>query len=387
MVRITAKAEFRLDESTREKTVNQYKLGETVGRGAFCKVKWAEDTSGNGYAMKVLSRAVMERRSVAVFSKESGASTISFEEAMRDELDLLKGLQHKHVIGLHEIIDDLEHQDMYVVYDGMVGGELMHFRSSGRGSGYEVGCDAEVAKKHWDKQLCCSNASRESGELAVFTESVARFLFPQMLEAVVFLHERGVIHKDLKPDNILLSLPLPASDLRIARKLRGIPEWPKVVAEDAAETSGVADAASEACICKILEGAGLTIKVCDFGCSKVADPPEHKIYDALGTRLFTPPECFELRDDGLLGKPRDVWSLGCTLFNMLYGRCPFWSEEDNMGLLLEILACELILPEGIISMHAMDLIRGLMKKEPSDRLTAVSALQHPFLRPPEPGAP
>jgi len=386
MVLLTAKADFRRDESTREKTVNQYKLGATVGRGTFCKVKWAEDTNGNGYAMKVLSRMLMERRMVAVFKRESGATTIPFEEAIRAELKLLQGLQHNHIISLHEIIDDLEHQDMYIVYEGMVGGDLMNFRSGI--CGYEVGCDAEIAKKHWGDQLCleATEGPRE-GEIYVYTEGIARFLLAQMFEAVMFLHEKGIIHKDLKPDNILLSHPLPASDLRIARKLQGLAEWPKV--EDADSTGGVADAASEASLRKLLVQNGLSIKVCDFGCSEMAAAPDCRIYDATGTQLFTPPECFEAlhcSDDGILGKPRDMWSLGCTLFNMLYGRCPFWSE-DNFGLQLAIIGCEFSLPEDIISMQAMDLIRGLMQKEPGDRLTAVSASQHPFLRPLEPLAP
>ena len=42
-----------------------------------------------------------------------------------------------------------------------------------------------------------------------------------------------------------------------------------------------------------------------------------------------PSEALHTSDDGILGKPRDMWSVGCTIFNMLYGRCPFWAEDRH----------------------------------------------------------
>jgi len=376
MVQLTAKAELTHDASTREKTVNQYRLGSTVGRGGFCKVKWAEDSSGSGYGIKVLSRCAL-RNEVATFKKGRG-ERISFGEAIQAELKLLKGLQHEHIVLLHEIIDDPDHENFYIVYGGMAGGALMQFRQ--QCCGYEVASDPVAAKKHWGERLCCKDADTDAarGEISVYTEAAAQFLIPQLLEAVKYVHEQGIIHKDLKPDNILLSLPLPASDSRISRKLSGLGEWPKIVAS---ASDVVPDASS---LHALLQGAGLSVRICDFGCSEVGEAPDHRIFDALGTHLFTPPECFEAlhtSDDGILGKPRDMWSVGCTIFNMLYGRCPFWAE-DNFGLQCEIMGGDFISPEGILSMQAMDLIRGLMTKEPGDRLTAASALQHPWLRSP-----
>merc|ERR1719258_331728 len=149
-----------------------------------------------------------------------------------------------------------------------------------------------------------------------------------------------------------------------------------------ASLSTAGDAAEELSFRQLLQQAGLVGKICDFGCAQVAEPTDYRIHDACGTHLFTPPECFEalhFSDDGVLGKPRDMWSVGCTLFTMLYGRCPIWAE-DNIGVQLEIIQCNLTLPDGIVSLQAMDLIRGMLQKEQGDRLTAASALQHPWLR-------
>jgi serine/threonine protein kinase len=244
-----------------------------------------------------------------------------------------------------------------------------------------VNSDADKEQKHWGNQLCCRSAAGnpEDGELFVYTEDVAQILLSQLLEAIHFLHERGIIHKDLKPDNILLSLPLPASDIRVARKLKGFEDWPKVAV---ASPEAAAAPAEETSLRQLLQRAGLSARICDFGCSQATDLPDCRIYDACGTYLFTPPECFEalhFSDDGILGKPRDMWSVGCTLFTMLYGRCPIWAE-DNFGVQLEIIQCNLTLPDGIVSLQAMDLIRGMLQKEQGDRLTAASALQHPWLR-------
>lgn len=383
MVQFTTTAAAARDESTQEKTINQYKLGSTVGRGTFCKVKWARDSSnGTGYGVKVLSRTVMERTQVAVFRKGAGGEVgrICFGEAIQTEIELLRGLEHTGIVALHEVIDDPGHQDLYLIYEGMGGGELMQFRDKCKG--YEVSCDAAMAKEKWGDKLRCEPAQpARPNELHVFTEGAARFLSKQMLEAVVYLHEKAIIHKDLKPDNLLLSLPLPASDKRVARLLHGFEDWPKPRIEDAAAVSSP----SAVAITDVFQKADLQVKVCDFGCSQPAEPPEYRIYDAIGTHLFSSPECFEalsFSDDGILGKPRDVWSLGCTLFIMLFGRCPFW-KEDNLSLQFEIMAGQFEMPESVVSMQAMDFIKGLMQKEPGDRLTAVSALQHRFLQPPE----
>ncbi|OLP72797.1 Serine/threonine-protein kinase ppk34, partial [Symbiodinium microadriaticum] len=63
--------------------------------------------------------------------------------------------------------------------------------------------------------------------------------------------------------------------------------------------------------------------------------PDFLIYDAQGTQQFTPPECFD-GQVSIKGKPRDMWSLGCVLFVLAFGQCPFWAES-NFELQLKII--------------------------------------------------
>jgi serine/threonine protein kinase len=379
-----------LNESTQEKCVNSYRLGSVVGVGTFSKVKWAVDEKGTGFAVKVFSRGVLDRRSVAVFSKD-GVDRVSALEVLIAELEMLKGLQHDHIVSLHEVIDDPACDDFYVIYGGMSGGTLLKFHEACHG--YSASSDYTAVCRYWKDLPSCKDVEIDpaKGEALVFTENLARYLLPQLLEAVNFIHGQGIIHKDLKPENLLLSLPLPISDARFCRKLCNLLSWPTISLaspDQAAVESKVGSydakgaGAEDDPLVELLRSAGLTLRVCDFGSATVAESPDYLIYDAQGTQLFTPPECFAAAmydSRGVPGKPRDIWSVGCVLFCMLYGRCPFW-EDDHFSLQMSVIDCNLVVPESIVSASAMDYIKGLMQKEAADRLSATSALQHPWLR-------
>jgi len=107
-------------------------------------------------------------------------------------------------------------------------------------------------------------------------EDVAKSVFKQIIEAIKYCHSKRILHRDIKLDNILLSL----------------------------------------------EGV---VKICDFGVSKIVNPGE-RMTEQCGTPAYIAPEI--LVDKGYEGFAIDIWSAGVVLFAMLYGTVPF--KANNM---------------------------------------------------------
>ena len=113
----------------------------------------------------------------------------------------------------------------------------------------------------------------------MYTEKDAAKIFKQILEVVNYLHAHGVCHRDLKPENILFT----------------------TIAENS------------------------TLKLIDFGLSKVFDGDNNTMKGAVGTTFYMAPEV-------LIGKYNekcDVWSCGVILYIMLSGKPPFFSQDEE----------------------------------------------------------
>lgn len=379
MVRLTSSVRCTTDPTTREKTVNQYKLLSEAGRGTFSKVRWAEDSERRCFAVKVFSKSVLERRIVPRFDR-NGASTVALRERIDEELRILGGLSHRHVCALEEVINDPQHEKLYAVLEGLPGGQLMTWKRDC--NAYSISSEPSAVMQHWGSAVAggSSGADEDLDEMVTYTESLASYIFRQLLEAAAYLHERGVIHKDLKPDNIMLSLPVPVADPRFVRLL-SIVGWPTLAGPRVVSTLTEPDDGEESNLWSILSRFPLAAKIGDFNAALVCSEPDCLIYGAEGTQLFTPGECFDDHPAGVRGKPRDAWSLGCILFTMLFGRCPFWAEEP-ITLQLMIMQGDLVIPCGVASPMAEELIRGLLAKDPLQRLGTAEALWHAWLQMP-----
>eukprot|EP00930_Biecheleria_cincta_P069757 TRINITY_DN57461_c0_g1_i1.p1 TRINITY_DN57461_c0_g1~~TRINITY_DN57461_c0_g1_i1.p1 ORF type:complete len:393 (-),score=61.34 TRINITY_DN57461_c0_g1_i1:242-1420(-) len=372
MVRFTDSALRQKDSARRCVSVNQYILQQEVGAGTFCKVTWAVDQTGTGFAVKCFSRGVLLRRMVAKFD-EDGASQVSLQERMEEELRILEGLNHPHVMRLEEVIDDPGHDWFYMVLEGLPGGQLLTWNTEC--PAYSARSTPESISRYWgDGVQCCDcDHSPSHSEILVFNEDLAKHFFAQLVQGTAYIHGKGIIHKDLKPDNICLTRPVPCADPRFVATLNLL-GWP-ALGELKKNT-----AQPKVTLQELLSCANLSAKIGDFNSAVAARPPKFVIYDAEGTQQFTPPECFVGSSKGVEGKPRDLWSLGCVLFTMLFGRCPFWAQE-NILLQLMIMQEELVIPKGgpAVSGEVQDLVCSLLNKEPRSRLNSAGVLQHPWL--------
>jgi calcium-dependent protein kinase len=161
-----------------------------------------------------------------------------------------------------------------------------------------------------------------------FTESDAATAVWQMLLAVNYLHLQGMVHRDLKLENFLYDAK--GSDI---------------------------------------------LKLIDFGFSKMAHS-ESKMRECLGTMSYVAPEVLQ----GNYNKSCDLWSLGVITFILLAGYMPF--KGENADIHQAILRGEYhMAPErwDHISANAKRFTKALLCVVPENRLTAQSALRHPWI--------
>lgn len=132
------------------------------------------------------------------------------------------------------------------------------------------------------------------------SESSAKFFFIQMCEAMKYLHDKGITHRDIKPDNILLAS----------------------------------------------EDEDTLLKVTDFGLSKFVK--KNSIMKTLcGTPQYVAPEILTTRGKGSYTKKVDIWSMGCCLYACLAGCVPFTGGDH-----------------GDIQHIANDIVRGHLRFDP-----------------------
>ncbi|RLN49543.1 hypothetical protein BBJ28_00016741, partial [Nothophytophthora sp. Chile5] len=208
------------------------------------------------------------------------------------------------------------------------------------------------------RKVCLVTELARGGELfdqivayGSFSESRARDVAREIASALGFLHRHGLVHKDVKPENILMSDR--ATDV-------------------ANESHGVYRKGHRH------ESTSL-VKLADFGSAGPAGVATTQ--DDIGTSAYLPPE---LLNSGLCTSACDMWALGCVLYIMLSGSHPF----DLDGLASDSQVEQRIKTEPItfaysawnnVSPDAKDLISKLLAKDPALRLTADQMLQHPWV--------
>ena len=159
------------------------------------------------------------------------------------------------------------------------------------------------------------------------SEKISKIIFIQIIQGLKYMHKFNIVHRDIKLDNLLLDL-------------------------------------------------SNTIKICDFGVSKVLKSPDEIMYDQCGTPAYIAPEVFG--NSGYKGFSCDIWSLGVTLYYMLKGEQPF--KGKNLEELKKNIFGQKYNKIEFISEEAGDLLDKMLKKNPEERITLDEIFNHKWIK-------
>lgn len=261
-------------------TLENFEFLKMLGKGTFGKVILCrEKASGHLYAIKILKKEV-------IIQKDEVAHTLT-------ENRVLRTTSHPFLISLKYSFQTADR--LCFVMEYVNGGELFF------------------------------HLSRER----IFSEDRTRFYGAEIISALAYLHEEGIIYRDLKLENLLL------------------------------DKDG-------------------HIKIADFGLCKEDITYGRTTKTFCGTPEYLAPEVLEDND---YGRAVDWWGIGVVMYEMMCGRLPFYNRDHDVLFTLIIMQ-DVRFPRNI-SEEARSLLAGLLVKDPNNRLgggpdDAREIMAHPF---------
>ncbi|XP_022899483.1 serine/threonine-protein kinase D6PKL1-like [Olea europaea var. sylvestris] len=238
-----------------------------------------------------------------------------------------------------------------------------------------------------------------------FSEEAARFYVAEVLLALEYLHMLGIVYRDLKPENIMVRedghIMLTDFDLSLRcsvsptllRSSSSRMEPPRISGPCAGSNCIDPFCSGPSCqvSCfspRLLPATARARKLKAEASARVrslpqlvAEPTDARSNSFVGTHEYLAPEI--IKGEGH-GSAVDWWTFGIFLYELLYGKTPF-KGAGNEETLANVVFQNLKFPDGpIVSFQARDLIRGLLMKEPENRLGtetgAAEIKQHPFFQ-------
>ncbi|KAL3316286.1 Serine/threonine-protein kinase sik2 [Cichlidogyrus casuarinus] len=272
-------------QRTEQPKIGAYAIEETIGRGNFSFVKLATHTITNmKVAIKIIDKSKLSRENI---------------QKMYREVDIMKKVYHQNIVTLYQIMDTTKL--LYIVMEYVPNGELFEYiRSNGK-----------------------------------FNESVAKKKFMGLLSAVEACHDSGIVHRDLKAENLLLDQEM---NIKLAVNL-------------------------------------LTLFL-DFGFGTFCGSPDDLLLTWCGSPPYAAPEIF--CGEPYIGTKADVWSLGVVLYVMVCGALPF-GGETLPELKEQVVNANFRIPFWL-SLVCEDLLRQMMAKKPRKRPSIKQIREHRWFK-------
>uniref|UniRef100_A0A8C1APQ4 non-specific serine/threonine protein kinase n=2 Tax=Cyprinus carpio carpio TaxID=630221 RepID=A0A8C1APQ4_CYPCA len=254
--------------------MDQYHILEVIGEGSFGRVyKGRRKFSGQVVALKFIPKLGRSEKDL---------------RSLKREIDIMRGLKHPNIVLL---LDSFETEREVVVVTEYAEGELFQILED----------DGSLP----ENQVC---------EIAC-----------QLVSALYYLHSHRILHRDMKPQNILL-------------------------------------------------GKGGVVKLCDFGFARAMSVSTLVLTSIKGTPLYMSPELVEEKP---YDHSADLWSLGCILYELHTGAPPFYT--NSIFQLVQLIVRDPVKWPDNMSQDCLSFLKGLLMKDPEKRLSWPDLLHHPFV--------
>mmetsp|Transcript_226 Transcript_226/g.209 ORF Transcript_226/g.209 Transcript_226/m.209 type:complete len:447 (-) Transcript_226:160-1500(-) len=264
-----------------------YALGREIGKGGFGSVVRAKSSAGEDVAVKIINVKHRAPHEMHLIFKE---------------IELLPRIAHPNIVKVHDIFIDEEESTVSIVMELLRGGDMLDFINA----------------------------------YGPLSEEKARTVMRQLFAALHYLHSQGIVHRDVKPENILR---------------RG--------------------------------GDKFTIALTDFGLAEEVSDGEFVIADkgikaSGGTVGYMAPEII-LNQSHTYAV--DLWACGVVLFILLSGKKPFWGSNEQI--ISKTLSVDIDFGREfkLISPEAVSLVKSLINGRPHKRLTSKTAILHRWFAP------
>ena len=282
------------------KKVKDYELIKCLGSGTFGEVYLTENEKNHKqFATKVIPTSFLKRPELKKY--------------IDSEIKIMKQLDHENTIKLHEFFQT--NNNLYFIMEYINGGTLSDYLSS-----YKL----------------------KTGK--PFSQKMIQHFVKQIVQGLIYIHSKNIIHRDLKLDNILLSFPS-----KIPKENR--------------------------------EYSQATVKIIDFGLSTqktfaMSNPGTPAYMDPIILQKFN--KSGGIKRFRLYDKKADIWSLGAITYEMLTGQNIF-QADDLDELISKVEKGNYYLKVDDLSNEILSFLNCMLQYEPKNRLSAKDLALHQFL--------
>ena len=327
--------------------IGKYTLNlKEIGTGSYGTVFIAKDDKGNYYAVKRVNYDKLARKVV--------------KEKFIREIKLTYKLNNKHIVQMIDILKTEKHVYIFLEY-----------------------CNGETLNSFLEKYYDTYQTLIPQDIIQIFTK--------QIIEGLAYMAKKNCIHRDLKLENIMLTSNLTKEKENeflktlVEKKSDLIDKIPCKKSIFAFNTFSDDEIPQPFYFSKTFDNIKnimehYTVKLIDLGFAKQVENNEN-ITSYCGSPFQMPPEIWSLNygKGTSYNKKCDLWSLGCTLYNLAFNSFPFLGN-DFKEIYKKILNGKYAIKQvNGLSIEFVDLICGLLKVNPEYRYDYDILINHPFI--------